>query len=154
MELTNQTTNEQERVMLEYFRKLKSGQYKAIICDELYCTEEDDIYDIVYMLLSDEPSMVEIINDDLVIHNEKILIFKGYKEISKQEEIIRKFLEDFYYEICVQDIDDDFISDDAKYYKIEELNNKIKEVINVNIIDSSRIKVEYKNGNIEYWLRN
>lgn len=151
--LKNQTINEKERIMLEYFSKLKNGQYKAIICDELYYTKEDNIYDIVNILLLDEPSRVEVINDDLVIHNKKNVVLKGYKEINKQEIEIRQFLESCYCEVYVQDIDDDFIDNNAKYYEVEELIDKIKYIINVNVVNRNRIKVEYKKGNIEYWLR-
>ncbi|MBY6838850.1 hypothetical protein [Clostridium botulinum] len=151
--LKNQTIDGKERIMLEYFSKLKSGQYEAIICDELYYTKEDNICDIVNILLLDEPSEVEIINDDLVIHNEKNLILKGYKKINKQEIVIRQFLESCYCEVYVQDINDDFIDDNAKYYEAEELARKIESVINVDVINRNRIKVEYEKGNIEYWLR-
>lgn len=151
--LKNQTINEQEKIMLGYFSRLKSRQYEAIIGDELYYTEEDNIYDIVNILLLDEPSRVEIINDDLVIHNEKNVILKGYKEINKQEIKIRQFLESCYCEVYVQDIDDDFIADNAKYYEAEELIDRIKYIVNVRIINRNRIKVEYKKRNIEYWLR-
>ncbi|WP_252251328.1 hypothetical protein [Clostridium sp. VAP52] len=140
-------------MMLGYFSRLKSGQYEAIIDDELYYTEEDNMYDIVNILLLEEPSEVEVINDDLVIHNEKNVILKGYKEINNQEVIIRQFLEDCYCEVYVQDIDDDFIDNNAKYYEIEELIDRIKDIVNVRIINRNRMKVEYEKENIEYWLR-
>jgi len=132
----------EENQLYTFLRRLKIGEYKAIIINErtpliledksniefwenqLYCDLTDSIIEVGYDTL-------KIINK----HNDETVLLEGLEEISKGEIFTRQYLDNCEGDLIVKDSleqielrEDNFVKDIIDYY------NKCKDIVNIRTV--------------------
>jgi len=135
--LNNAELIENENKIYDFINKLKTEEYKVILYNGQTPILKDDIGFMDFVLDDlNEDSTVELGNDIIVIHMDKETIeLKGYKEMSDNEIIARKYLDECQNDLVIKDNEEQSEFREDNFIDIEKENyyDKCKDIIDIDI---------------------
>lgn len=167
--LNNQEVIENEDKINKFMDRLKTGEYKVVLYNGQSPILKDNIgfADLVICDLNERSTIELIDNDTIVIHTDRETIeLKGYKDMSNNEIIARKYLDECQNDLVIKDKEEQSEFREDNFHKIEEerFYDKCKEIVAIDIFigDESdpiwrmnwdALWVEYSSGHRELWQR-
>lgn len=164
--INNMELIEKENQINDFVQKLVNEEYKVILYNGQTPILKDDLRTIDCMLSDlNEESVVDLNNDSLVIHNDNEKIeLTGYKEMSDNEIIARRYLDGCYGTLILKDHEMQTEFRDENFHDAKDYYDKCKDIVDINIFvgDESdpvwrmnwdAMWVEYDDGRKELWQR-
>jgi hypothetical protein len=129
----------QEKEVYDFFNKLGTGRYKAILLNNQTPLMKDDLAEPIMELIIgdlDENTKIELNGDVMVIHKENETIeVTGYKNMSDGEIFARRYLDECEYgDLIVKDSLDQVEFREDNFKNTKGYYGKCKDIVNIRTV--------------------